>query len=345
MNQRKRISKKGLINMGIILLISLGCTFYFAGVNGGYRAILLNVLYGTIIGTSIALGSSIITRTIFKNDSVYENPTKYFVISVLSVIAFIFVNVLFVNYLWFHLTQGVTFSQLIGHPFGIYTIGSELIIGTTIYLVALARYFARDLQRYYKRVSEVEGQLSKYRYDTLKNQLNPHFLFNALNTLSGLIYIDADKADMFTHRLSKLYRYVLDVQKVEVVPIETELDLVNDFLYLNNIRFDDHIKTTINIEDSNGFVVPMALQLLLENAIKHNAISESHPLQIEIKTEGNFILVRNNIQLKREREPSHELGINNLRERYAALTDEELKIEATATHFLVHIPILQKQNV
>jgi hypothetical protein len=74
--------------MGIILLISLGCTFYFAGVNGGYRAILLNVLYGTIIGTSIALGSSIITRTIFKNDSVYENPTKYFVISVLSVIAY-----------------------------------------------------------------------------------------------------------------------------------------------------------------------------------------------------------------------------------------------------------------
>ena len=328
--------------MGIILLISVGCTFYFAGFNGGFGVILLNVLYGTIIGTSIAFGCSIITRTIFKNDSVYENPTKYFIIAVLSVIAFIVVNVFFVNYLWFSITQGVTFSQLIRSTYGAYAIGSELIIGTTIYLVALARYFARDLQRYYKRVSEVEGQLSKYRYDTLKNQLNPHFLFNALNTLSGLIYIDADKADMFTHRLSKLYRYVLDVQTLEVVTIETELDLVNDFLYLNNIRFDDHIKTTIDLESSNGFVVPMALQLLLENAIKHNAISASYPLQIEIKMEGNFILVRNNIQLKREKEPSHELGINNLRERYAALTDKELKIQATETHFSVHVPVLKK---
>ncbi len=338
------ISKKTRLNIGIILLISVGCTFYFAGFNANGWEVFLNILYGTTIGLSIALGSSFITRTVFRKDSVYKNPTRYFISAVIAVFAFIIIDVVSVNYLWFSITQGVTFSELFDHKFGVYAMGSELILGTMIYLIALARYFANDLQRYYARVAEVESQLSKYRYDTLKNQLNPHFLFNALNTLSALIYINADRADAFTHRLSKLYRYILDVQKVEVVPIATELDLVNDFLYLNNIRFNDQIKSTVSLEKTTGFVVPMALQLLLENAIKHNTISAAHPLIVEIKAEGDAIVVRNTIQLKQEKEPSHELGLNNLRERYAALTDQKLEVVATETHFSVRIPILQNQN-
>lgn len=329
-------------NIGIILLISVGCTFFFSGWNTSLRHISLNVLYGVLIGLTIALGSSLITKAIFKTDKVYENPTRYFVMAMLMVTGYIVVSITLVNYVWFYITQGVTISQFFNHTYVIYALGSELIIGLLIYLVALSRYFARDLQRYYKRVAEVESQLSKYRYDTLKNQLNPHFLFNALNTLSGLIYMDADKADEFTHRLSKLYRYVLDVQKVEVVPIETEIDLVRDFLYLNNIRFNDQIQTEINIEDKNGYVVPMAVQLLLENAIKHNKISASEPLKIDITTKGDKLIVRNNIQLKQEKEPSHELGLNNLQERYAALSDEAIEIDQTDEFFTVRVPILQK---
>lgn len=339
------ISKKTLLNIGVILLISVGCTFYFAGFKANVWEVFLNLLYATIIGFSIALGSSFISRMVFRKETVYKNPTKYFIIAVIAVIAFIVVDILLVNYLWFWITQGVSFSTLIKSSFGLSAMGAELVLGTMIYLVALARYFANDLQRYYTRVAEVESQLSKYRFDTLKNQLNPHFLFNALNTLSALIYIDVDRADAFTHRLSKLYRYVLDVQQVEVVPIETEMDLVNDFLYLNNIRFNDQIKTTVSLEEANGFVVPMAMQLLLENAIKHNTISASQPLMIEITAEGDRILVRNRIQLKQEKEPSHELGLNNLRERYAALTDQKIDIVETETHFSVRIPILQKQTV
>jgi LytS/YehU family sensor histidine kinase len=154
--------------------------------------------------------------------------------------------------------------------------------------------------------------------------------------------VDKEKADEFTHRLSKLYRYVLDVQKVEVVPISTEMDLVHDFLYLNNIRFNDHIKTTFHIENKEGYVVPMAIQLLLENAIKHNKISAEAPLQIEVLAKGNRLTVRNNIQLKQEKEPSHELGISNLRERYAALSDQGIEIEETERYFTVHIPILER---
>jgi len=329
-------------NLGVILLISVGCTFFFAGWNNSLYFISLNIAYGVMIGLTIAVGSSLITRAIFKTDKVYENPTRYFVLAMLSVTFYIIISTILVNYFWFYFTQGVTLEVFIRSNFIMYTLASELILGLLIYLVALSRYFARDLQKYYKRVAEVESQLSKYRYDTLKNQLNPHFLFNALNTLSGLIYIDAEKADQFTHRLSKLYRYILDVQKVEVVPIETEMELVQDFLYLSNIRFNDQIKTEINIERKDGYVVPMAVQLLLENAIKHNRISATEPLTIEIIAQGDKLLVRNIIQLKKEKEPSHELGLNNLRERYAALSDEVIEIDQTDAFFSVHIPILQK---
>lgn len=340
----KKSVQKNIRNLGVVLLISMGCTFYFAGGSNGIVNIALNMLYGVSIGLTIALGSGLITRRIFRSENVYENPIRYYLIAVVSVTIYILISTILVNYLWFYCTQGVGFWQLWNHPFVFYALGSELIIGEIIYLIALSRYFARDLQKYYKRVAEVESQLSKYRYDTLKNQLNPHFLFNALNTLSGLIYIDAEKADAFTHRLSKLYRYILDVQKVEVVPLETEMNLVKDFIYLNNIRFNKNIKVTIDLDATGGFVAPMALQLLLENAIKHNRISEKEPLYVSIVSTPTHVSVENNVQPKLEKEPSHEMGLSNLSERYAVLTDAKIEIEERAETFRVRIPLLQKEQ-
>lgn len=305
---------------------------------------LLNILYGVIIGLTIAVGSAIISRIIFRREGVYENPTKYFLLAMLLVATYIIVSVIFVNYIWFSITQGTSFSELFTHTFAVYALTSEVIIGLMIYLVALVRFFMRDLKKYYAKTVEAESQLAKYQYDTLKNQLNPHFLFNSLNTLSGLIYIDVDRADEFVHRLSKLYRYILEMQKEEVVPIKTELELVNDFLYLNNIRFNNQIEALISVQNEDGFIAPMALQLLIENAIKHNSVSEKSPLKIEIFEEEKDIVVRNNIQLKKEKEPSHELGLKNLHERYAALTDRRVAVEQDGSFFTVRIPILEKAN-
>ena len=340
----KATNRKTILNLGIILLISIGCTFYFASGDLNLYNSFLNILYGILIGISIAFGCSLITRYIFRNESAYEQPTKNFVIAVVAVTAFIVVDVIVVNTFWFGITQGVAIGQLFSSPFGMYTMTVELIIGLLIYLITLSRFFTRDLKKYYKRVAEVENQLTQYRYDTLKNQLNPHFLFNSLNTLSGLIYIDVDKADAFIHRLSKLYRYILEIQRVEVVPIETELELAQDFLYLNNIRFNQYVETSINLDSKEGYLVPMSLQLLIENAFKHNIISESSPLNIEISREGDYIQVKNNVQLKLEKEPSHELGLNNLKERYAVLTDKLVKIEESEGYFTVQVPILIKED-
>lgn len=333
--------KKTARNIGIILLISIGCTFYFAGGSSDWLNVSLNILYGVIVGLTIAIGSSLITRFVFKREETYQNPIRYYMITIVLVTVYIFVSMVLVNWSWFYITQGISLGQLLSSPVAFYTIGSELIIGELIYLIALSRYFARDLQKYYKRVSEIESQLSKYRYDTLKNQLNPHFLFNSLNTLSGLIYIDVDRADTFIHRLSNLYRYVLDMQRIEVVPLETEMALVQDFIYLNNIRFSDQIKVMYELDDAQGLVAPMALQLLLENAIKHNEISEKHPLHIRIFADENAVSVQNSIRLKMEKEPSHELGLKNLEERYAVLTDEKVRIDQGDTTFTVSVPLIQ----
>ena len=340
----KKYTKKTTLNLLIILLISIGCTFYFAGTSGTFTDILLNVLYGITVGLTIAVGSSIITRFIYRNESVYEEPTKYFILTMLSVATYIIISVIFVNYFWFNITQGTTLTELFNHRFAVYAITSEFVIGLMIYLVTLVRYFMRDLKKYYVKTVETESQLAKYQYDTLKNQLNPHFLFNSLNTLSGLIYMDVDRADEFIHRLSKLYRYVLDMQKEEVVPIQSEIELVHDFLYLNNIRFNNQIETSIAVDSTSGYIAPMALQLLIENAIKHNAISDAKPLKVEVLEESGYVVVRNNIQLKLEKEPSHELGLTNLRERYATLTDQKVMVSETAEYFTVRVPILEKEN-
>lgn len=339
----KKSIKKTVFNLTIVLLISVGCTFYFAGFSSSIVDVLLNIFYGVIIGVTIAFGSAIITRMIYKREDVYENPTRYLVLAILLVAGYIIVSVILVNYLWFYFTQGISFIDLFSHTYAMYALTSEFILGLLIYLVALVRYFMRDLKKYYSKTIVAENQLAKYQYDTLKNQLNPHFLFNSLNTLSGLIYIDVDRADEFIHRLSKLYRYVLEMQKEEIVPIQTEIELVNDFLYLNNIRFDNQIETSIFMGDSKGYIAPMALQLLIENAIKHNSISEVSPLKIEIREEKDHVMIRNNIQLKKEKEPSHELGLKNLHERYTALTDRKVIIDVTDEYFTVRVPILEKE--
>jgi len=339
----KKSIKITAINLGSILLVSVLLTFFFAGGSVDLMSFLLNVLYGVIIGLSIALGSTVITQVIYKKESTYENPTKYFVLTILSVATYVLLDILLVNYFWFSITQGITFSQLLSSPFGFYTISIQFVLGLLIYLVILARVFTRDLKKFYSKMIEAESQLAKYQYDTLKNQLNPHFLFNSLNTLSGLIYIDVDRADNFIHRLSKLYRYVLDMQKEEVVSIQSELELVHDFLYLNNIRFDHSIEASISVGKVDGYIAPMALQLLIENAIKHNRVSAQAPLKIEIKQEDGYIIVRNNIQLKQEKEPSHELGLNNLKERYAVLTNRKVIVDETEENFTVCVPILEKE--
>jgi sensor histidine kinase YesM len=183
-------------------------------------------------------------------------------------------------------------------------------------------------------------------YEALKNQVNPHFLFNSLTALSSLVYKDQEKAVSFIHQFSNVFRYVLDSHDLEVVDFATEKKLLESVSYMNHIRYEDALLIEINLPESKEkYIVPMALQMLLENAIKHNSISITKPLKIEIKEEDGFVIVKNNLQPKTSRIVSNKIGLKNIKSRYKYLSDKEVQVIKSDSEFVVKIPVLIKNHV
>lgn len=220
----------------------------------------------------------------------------------------------------------------------------------TIAMIFMAIFTSRSwLLEWRKSAIEAE-QLRSSRlatqYQSLKDQLNPHFLFNSLNALSNLVYEDADKSASFIQKLSKIYRYVLDVQQEELVGLDRELEFAKNYLDLQKIRFEENLSFSIavpNCEDC--FLPPLSLQLLLENAIKHNIASQDHPLFIQILQKENELLVSNTFQPKSsQNEPSTGVGLENIRLRYKILSKKRPEIIQTENEFLVRLPLLNIDN-
>jgi sensor histidine kinase YesM len=208
-----------------------------------------------------------------------------------------------------------------------------------------AFYFYKELQK--KKVTEqkiIAGTASA-QFDALKNQLDPHFLFNSLNVLSSLIDENPRQAQKFTSGLSKVYRYVLEQKNKELVTVDEEFTFAKTYMSLLKMRFEDSIIFEIPEKASNpeSRVVPLSLQLLLENAVKHNMVTPSKPLHIKIHEDGGSLIIQNNLQEKQIVKKSSGVGLNNITQRYDLLTQREVHINKTASDFQVAIPMLTKQ--
>lgn len=180
----------------------------------------------------------------------------------------------------------------------------------------------------------------KYRYNTLKSQVNPHFLFNSLNTLSELVYIDAKKADTYIQTLSSIYRYVLENEETELIELEKEIEFVKQYFSLQQVRDEGKIALEIDIDQPHGIkVIPVSLQLLVENALKHNAISLEKPLKIKVYLKDNYLVVSNPLQKKSIMESSTKIGLSNLKNRTKILLGSELEISSDNNSFTVQLPI------
>jgi LytS/YehU family sensor histidine kinase len=186
------------------------------------------------------------------------------------------------------------------------------------------------------RADSYQGQ-----YQSLKNQLNPHFLFNSFNTLSNLVYDDQEKAIEFIQKLSKIYRYVLEVQKEELITVAEELVFIDNYLDLQKIRFGENLQITISKINHEGYIPPLSLQLLIENAIKHNIISSEEPLKISIEEANNYLVISNNLQLKDIGENSTGIGIENINERLGYFTNQKLIINKETHTFTVKLPLIK----
>lgn len=180
-----------------------------------------------------------------------------------------------------------------------------------------------------------------FQNETLKNQINPHFLFNSLNTLSSLIGPKPDLAEIFIHKFSGIYRYILENIKKDKVPLELELDFVNDFFELHKIRDEDKIIMNIDRKGAKLYwIPPVSLQILVENAIKHNMATRENPLSIFVYVENNQLIVRNNLQKMAHQLASTQTGLKNLNERIHLISNKELIIEETLSDFIVKMPLL-----
>lgn len=191
----------------------------------------------------------------------------------------------------------------------------------------------------------LERENSQIRFETLKSQLNPHFLFNSLNVLSSLIKKDSDRAQNFVDEFSSVYRYTLDVIEKPVVELKEEIDFAKSFLFLQKIRFDNAVDMEINVDAAklNYLVPPLAIQTLLENVFKHNKASEDNPLKIKIYNEDNWLVIVNNLQPKIKGSDSKGVGLNNLNKRYELLGENLPKFSVTEKEYIAKIPLIKPE--
>ncbi len=181
------------------------------------------------------------------------------------------------------------------------------------------------------------------QYNALKAQVEPHFLFNSLSVLSSMIHVDADKSSEFVVKLSKTLRYILEKNKFTTVSLSEEMKMVEDYFYLLKSRFDQAVVLNIECEDDNSynkFVPPVSVQMLIENAIKHNKYSAGAPLVINVNVKSDAVSVENNVDLVSVESSSLSIGLENIKKRYQLLSGDEVVVTKDKEHFVVELPLL-----
>lgn len=256
------------------------------------------------------------------------------------------------------LTIGALFALLI--RFGIYKFGEpalefkldSLFMASTWVLYVLAsvgintifflKFFIARWKESILKTERLEKEKTQVQFDNLKNQLNPHFLFNALTSLNSLITENQQLASQFLQHMSKVYRYVLQNKEKNLVNLQTELDFIKNYVFLAETRFGGALKIKFEISNQahEQAIVPVTLQILIENAIKHNIVEHERPLSIDVFTSGDYLVISNNLQKRKTVETSNKLGLENLKSLYKFLTERPVIVEELQDRFNVKIPLI-----
>jgi sensor histidine kinase YesM len=314
----------------------LMCPPCFRDFNLGFNVALLSGLMWLFLWK----GNEYIHITTDKYVSWFKTPIKRMLIGmglmviyssiVVVTLIFIFFVLVFKQDLDSHFFTEVRQSVLI-----------SLLVSTIIMLFFTARGFLLSWRQTAINAERIQREHISSQYEALKNQVNPHFLFNSLNALSSLVYDQPKKAIEFINRLSDVYRYVLDSKDKEVVPLTDELAFIRSYLFLLEARFESNLMAEIDLNGRSGHIPPMSLQMLIENAVKHNEISDANTLKIFVKESDGYIYVSNKVRLKEQKSDVQGIGLENIKSRYRILTDQPVKIESSGDEFCVGLPILE----
>lgn len=293
--------------------------------------------YSIILTLFFWQGNQAIIKYINKKNSWLEN-TRAVVIKVLisTIVYSLAVMCAFYLYIWIFLMHRRTLQGFYENfQVGFYVCFSITAIWI---LVVFANYFFRYWKKALLREEQLKRESLALQYESLKNQVNPHFLFNSLNVLTSLIEKDPNASITYVKQLSDVFRYVLDQNVRELVQLETELKFIDAYNFLQKIRFNDNFRLVTDIREKNFMIVPLALQILIENAVKHNEISTDNPLTIRIYDDHDSLFVSNNLQPRSNLPESNQIGLKTLDFQYEFLSGKKVEVIRDQEHFVVKLP-------
>lgn len=221
-----------------------------------------------------------------------------------------------------------------------------ILIGMALIFANMFHYAMNHHDELEKRLEDLQKDMLASQYASLKNQISPHFLFNSLNTLTSLMYADRDLASDFVTRLASSYRYILDNREHDLVTLQKELGFMDAFIFMMDVRHKKAVTIDLSIHiDPERYLIPtLSLQMLVENALKHNMYSKERPLKISISTIGkDALVIKNNLQKRELKESTTQLGIKNIKKRYAFYTNKQVLVREESDFFEVIIPLLDER--
>jgi sensor histidine kinase YesM len=333
--------------IGINLLIALVTTFFNCPVCAfsleSWGQMYAYFILSFLISFALSYGSYWFENFFDKRMPWIRVPLKRLVFQVSSYLLYSFCAVYAVLVLYIVLVEHVYELDRIPWKGLVGDSKQAMLIALVISVVFISRSFLYEWRESALEAEQLKSERLAQQYQSLKDQLNPHFLFNSLNVLSSLVYEQPDTAEKLIHQLSRIYRYVLEVQQEQLVHLQREMEFAQNYLSLQKIRFEQGLQFTIQENISiNRYLPPLSLQLLLENAVKHNTASQNNPLIIEILVEGNDLVVKNNLQPKRQIwGESLGIGLDNIQKRYALLGEENIKVCKEQGYFVVKLPLVK----
>jgi sensor histidine kinase YesM len=321
--------------IGIFATLLFNRAFYWKNID-------FQVYYGMAIGYPLWQGNSLVAHFVAHRFPWNKSPFNTLFLVFTAGLIYSLIAIIIINYIWYNFWNPTPVSLIQLFNRGFYPMLSEVLITIIITLSHYVALFVKEWKKLLLREEQLKREALSLQFEALKNQVNPHFLFNSLNVLTSLVETDSQLAVRFIKQLSDVYRYVLENKDKELVDLKTELRFVKAFIYLQKIRFDNSLQVDISIPNTTANIIPLSLQMLVENAIKHNIVSSDQPLQIIIFTDDHYLVVRNNLQKKMVIKETGSIGLNNIRDRYIFFSTLPVIIEENEEWFTVKLPLIKK---
>jgi len=348
-NKTKRIKYLGFNDMGFMVvgIIILGFVVDFL-ISGSFfrHGNLLEALVNSGISLTYSTLNWLTMRSIIialrKNYPTIKDNKK----RIPLILLFIVISVITIDAIG-NTILGLIFNESYNHPLRSKIILPVIVVSTMTMAIYEAIYYYIQLKKSIRDEEEAKRTMVQAQLDALRNQAQPHFFFNTLNTLRDIIDQNTkEEAKEFVNRLSEVYRFILESGNANLITLSEELRFAEAYLHIQKERFGDNLQVQWKIEENvkGHFIIPMSLQLLLENAVKHNVVSKTVPLQVSVSVENGFLVVHNKMRPKSTQLPTTGLGLQNIERRYALVAETEITITKDDGHFTVKLPLLPSKS-